>query len=1358
MARRTPLRLATLAGIASICLTGLAVVAAPPAAVGITVGSQEHAWWLNEYRNIAVRVYADRPISTEPIVTNLGYAGTGRASWTNQEFSDRRGPASPLYRVALDRKVPFRSSVILSNLSATSGVRAALDGVSGDIPADGCAGGTATERAAISAFVWNGSSWIPGAGVLDEHEGEGNGTGCGYLGLSRPEVGWNQVMFVVDLYCRDTLDNGVDECDSVSGKVPGGTRLSIEIEGSGDGVYNSGFADSTSIPATVSDVAGPINGSSTLSVSAEAHGLAPGERFTIESFDAACRARSITVLASPAPTPDGFSGRIAGCTPVTGPTSLRKIGPSNRHYFPGDAQFEVMLGTDRVERFDPGSGEMVNGLTNDRDEFLNRIGNAFEEWTGLMTVPACDDGGPDPDRGPCLQSAGAGWELMMIDGPNGITLRPWRSEAPYYVTPSSTVSYQLRMPASDEGKPFRSYVLGPDITGGFSILSSSAMIDSFTYTEEGDHHVLSLGLTAALSTTVNLFGGEFNELFFEDRCRSMLAVGLDRIPYVESNGTPGRQSDEDTANCDSEASGMTLVDAALVRNSALVDRVSLWGDPDGDADRAWLRLQFNVHEQLVVGDTVTVCCAYGAFDGRHTVVAVGNPYLGVIDTTPGAGLSNTEGRRWFALSTAANPEYNDKSFPIDEGSTDPSWEPANATVVRRDFIRVTSTSITLDVDAQQPYPFDPDADDNNDFLAGSYISTNAQAVAQGPAVLDPTQRVFDFALAGSSRTSSGSPTSGFFRVCLPATFLAEKWGGASPAAVVARLSSRQASSVGTRNAGLSVSAATCGTPGGVLAVLPRFGFSAPYFVIDPDAPLADSGTPPVESGSSGGPSCGAPPLPSCGLPAGIVLGPGGTIQNPGALSAADVENLRPENMTGFRPADVRALNPDALRNFRPDLIASMPSQAMRALDPARLAALPPAALSAFDAAKVAAMPPAAMAGLSADQVAALPPAALGSIRFTQVAAMPPSAVQGLTADRVAALPPSAIQGFGRAQIAALSPQSITGLAPAQVAALAPAMARALAPAQVMALPPQSIASMTPGAFKALSTEALASLTPAQRTALPAEALDPPVLARPATSSTISSLVGSISGWNVDQVPPSAFGGLRPSDVSRMAIDTFTALAPAQLAAVPPRALSALAPAQAALLPPEALASLRPAQVAALPPQVVGAMSPAQVAALPRRAVASLRPSQAAQLPVAAIEALGTDQVAALPRGAIASLDAPQVSALQPAAISALTAQQVAALRPAALGGLEPEQAAALPESALRRITGAQLGGLTPSAFGGLGAQQLAALPASAFRGLTTDQAAALTGEQSLALAPADLRSMPAAVRAIVLQRRAQGTG
>jgi len=1354
MARRTPLRLATLAGIASICLTGLAVVGAPPETRAIDQFGFGGGRWIPP----AYRVHVNSP---ETAYQMASYSGRG--SWTDRTYGIFRDLVAPHYRIAVPGTGPFRNSIVLTNIAKATKLRAAIDGVTESPSADGCRGGTSTERAALTAFIWNGASWGSATGSLVEHEGERGGDGCMYRELVRPIDGWTKVMFVVDLYCRDSVDDGSDACDDVSGEVAGASSLAVEFEGSGDGVYNSGLASTTTIDAEVIAVGGPGAWIRTARFHAPGHGLTAGDYVTIDDHDSPCYGESFMVVLTPPPTPDGFTAEMAGaCNPELGASSLLKLQQLNQVMQIGsrlsivetekplDVQFEVMLGTDRVERFD--GADMVNGLTSNRDDFLNRTGNAYEQWTGLMSVPTCDDTGAKPDRGPCLQSPSAGWEMMMIDEPNGLRLRPWRSEYPFFVAPSTSVSYQLRMPRSDAGAPFRGYVLGADITEAFSILSSSARIDSYAYSTGDGYSVTSLTVSASDATAVTLFGGASNEMFFEDRCSGYLSVTLlGQVPYLETNGIPGKQAEENTDHCQNESTGF------------FVDRVTLWGDPSGDDDRAWIRAE---NHNFAVGDVVTVCCAFGAFDGRNEIVAVGNPYTDVVRTETGATPATDPMRFhpdfedwWFAISTANHPDFEGRSFPNrDDGEID--YQNIRARVVKRDHVRVTTSRRTLDVTLSQPFPYDPEADDNNHFLAGSYISTNAQAVAQGPGMTRAIRPVFDFALAGPSWTEEGqyiraaeveaSKNVGFFRACIPAGFLQERWGGINPAAAVVRLANRRASLVTTRDGGVQVTTATCGLPGGILAVLPRFGFSAPYFAIDPDAPLADSG-------SSGGPTCGAPPLPSCGLPNSIVLGPGGTIQNPGALRVEDIESLRPENMTGFKPADVRALNPDALRNFRPDLVASMPADAMRALDSSRLAALPPAALAAFDAAKIAAMPPAAMAGLSAEQVAALPPSALGSIRFTQVAAMPPSAVQGLTADRVAALPPQAIQGFGRTQIAALSPQSVAGLVPAQVAALAPAAARALAPAQVAALPPQAIASMTPGAFRALTAEALASLTPAQRTALPAGALDPPVLARPATSSTISSLVGSISGWNIDQVPPSAFGGLRPLDVSRMASDAFTALAPEQFAAVPPRALSGLAPAQAALLPPETLASLRPAQVGALSPQVVAAMSPAQVAALPRSAVAALRPDQAAQLPVGAIEALGAEQVASLPRNAVARLNGEQVSALQPAAISALTAQQVAALRPASLGGLGAEQAAALPESALRRITGAQLGGLTPSAFGGLGAQQLAALPASAFRGLTTDQAAALTAEQSLALVPADLRSMPAAIRALVLQRRTQGT-
>ena len=171
----------------------------------------------------------------------------------------------------------------------------------------------------------------------------------------------------------------------------------------------------------------------------------------------------------------------------------------------------------------------------------------------------------------------------------------------------------------------------------------------------------------------------------------------------------------------------------------------------------------------------------------------------------------------------------------------------------------------------------------------------------------------------------------------------------------------------------------------------------------------------VVGGGGGGASCGPPPLPPCNVGSGINFGPGGMIQNPGAIVGGDMANLRPDNFMGFRPEDARNLGSGAMQNFRPDQLGALPPTAMAGFNRDQIANLNPAAMAGMNQDQFRALPPEAMAGFRPDQMALLPPSAMAAFDPTRMQSLPPSAMAGFNANQVAQLPPSAME-IGRAHV------------------------------------------------------------------------------------------------------------------------------------------------------------------------------------------------------------------------------------------------------------------------------------------------------------------------------------------------------
>ncbi|MBJ7504557.1 MAG: Ig-like domain-containing protein, partial [Ilumatobacteraceae bacterium] len=383
--------------------------------------------------------------------------------------------------------------------------------------------------------------------------------------------------------------------------------------------------------------------------------------------------------------------------------------------------------------------------------------------------------------------------------------------------------------------------------------------------------------------------------------------------------------------------------------------------------------------------------------------------------------------------------------------------------------------------------------------------------------------------------------------------------------------------------------------------------------------------------------------------------PANTMQG---FNSSQMGQLPPNAMQGFNSNQMRQLPPNAMQGFNSGQMGQMPPTAMQGINSSQLGQMPAEAMKGFNEDRFRALPAQAMSGFNPQQMGAVPATALEGMRFNQMNQLPAAAMQGFKSDQFAALPPQAMQGFKREQFAALPPQALSGMEPGQMRDLPPNAARSFSPEQVSALPASAMAAIQPGVFRALSAEAISALTPQQRNALPPQALNPPALSQPATAGNIGAIVDSISGWNINKVPASAFGGMKSTDMAKLPNDAFNALSSQQIGALPPTAMGGIKPAQFSALPSEAMAAFKPTQVGALSPAAMSAMTPAQMSALPPSALTQMKATQTAKLPTEAFETMKPAQVGAMPAAAVGGFKAEQLTALPAEAMTTMKPAQV----------------------------------------------------------------------------------------------------
>jgi hypothetical protein len=114
-------------------------------------------------------------------------------------------------------------------------------------------------------------------------------------------------------------------------------------------------------------------------------------------------------------------------------------------------------------------------------------------------------------------------------------------------------------------------------------------------------------------------------------------------------------------------------------------------------------------------------------------------------------------------------------------------------------------------------------------IAGGMVSTNAQGMGFGAKTMAGT--AFEFGVAGPSKKENGTArTDGFYYICVPGAFLADRFS-TTPAAAASSWVGRRDGSTSTAN---TFSTANCGTGDlGLVSSLDPFSYSAPMFAVQP---------------------------------------------------------------------------------------------------------------------------------------------------------------------------------------------------------------------------------------------------------------------------------------------------------------------------------------------------------------------------------------------------------------------------------------------------------------------------------------------------------------------------------------------
>lgn len=245
-----------------------------------------------------------------------------------------------------------------------------------------------------------------------------------------------------------------------------------------------------------------------------------------------------------------------------------------------------------------------------------------------------------------------------------------------------------------------------------------------------------------------------------------------------------------------------------------------------------------------------------------------------------------------------------------------------------------------------------------------------------------------------------------------------------------------------------------------------------------------------------------------------------------------------ENPQAVTPAQVVALSPAQVATVAPAVVAALPPAAIAALSPAQAVALQPAQVAAIQPAQAAVLQPVVVQALAPAQLTAMTPQAVGGLNPIAICAPQGERCvpgqNGLTANQLAAFTPAAFAELTPVQATVLRPAQITELSGAQVRQLSPSAVRALAPETVGALSPEQTNTLRPARTRALLPEAVAAFSPEQAAAL-----------RPAA-------VRSIRPAAIAEMEPATLAALTPRQLNRMTSKQVNALTPAQVRALSPR--------------------------------------------------------------------------------------------------------------------------------------------------------------------------------------------------------------
>ena len=457
----------------------------------------------------------------------------------------------------------------------------------------------------------------------------------------------------------------------------------------------------------------------------------------------------------------------------------------------GDQTFEISLQPEPLQKcsFDESTGNFScsPSVTDDLSVFL---ADSSLDYVYLDPVPTC---AASAGVKPCVTSLTSGWAVRLFDmtaaygmGEHALQLMPYPTGFPFTVSVGDTVDMTVELPSGT----VRGRDWGDSLTTGASIADSGAKFNSYSLSQDASGATVDVNMTARSGTWVYSTGTGAGSQNFNDLCSSYLAVS-GGVPFIDANENGVVDSgEEDVSGCQNTPDTAYITSILLAPGVGTVETSAAHG--------------------FSTGDQITMCCVGPPFDGTHTVASTPDSMSFTISTV---GLTDE-----FSGQDLSTADWHGTPFLID------------GFVAPGDVLNVPNTQVDLSLSLMAPFP-------GEEVLAGAYVTTNAQAMAFGEAIM--AGEAFDFAVGGPSYDQEGNYRSnGFFQICMPEAAIQEWFGLSLEEGLAAMQLTRDGSLVGS---GLTQEAGQCGSTPGMTIELDPFSFSAPYFKAAPNQVSSSSG-------------------------------------------------------------------------------------------------------------------------------------------------------------------------------------------------------------------------------------------------------------------------------------------------------------------------------------------------------------------------------------------------------------------------------------------------------------------------------------------------------------------------------------